>query len=287
MRSQKAALSVEPLSGPRATVDSSVVKSSRPKPSESPFEVNLPVDVSLTAAAFTVGFLPQMMGAEAPERLDLNAAGINAMDRGVTRNWSPAADQASTALMATSIVLPFVASLVDTWVSKPSDGYSGFFKDALVLAETYAVTSAIAGIVKVSVERPRPSLYNASLGPEVRGNSDATHSFFSGHTAAAFSMATSYSYLFTLRHPDSNWVIPIWVGTHALAAATAFLRVEAGHHFWSDVLVGAAVGSAVGLAVPYLHKKDNFFSRLFFGKKDEPNVHLSIVGVGLGVGGTF
>jgi membrane-associated phospholipid phosphatase len=69
----------------------------------------------------------------------------------------------------------------------------------------------------------------------------------------AFAMATSYSYLFTVRHPRSHFRVPVWVGTHALATTVALLRVEAGRHFWSDVLTGAAVGMGVGLLVPWLH----------------------------------
>jgi membrane-associated phospholipid phosphatase len=48
-------------------------------------------------------------------------------------------------------------------------------------------------------------------------------------------------------------VLPLWLGSEALAATTAVLRVEAGKHFWSDVAVGALVGSAVGYLVPQLH----------------------------------
>jgi hypothetical protein len=38
-----------------------------------------------------------------------------------------------------------------------------------------------------------------------------------------------------------------------LAAATANLRVRAGEHFYSDVLVGALVGAGLGTAIPALH----------------------------------
>jgi membrane-associated phospholipid phosphatase len=69
-------------------------------------------------------------------------------------------------------------------------------------------------------------------------------------------MATTYSYLFALRHPRSPWRVPIWIGTQGIAAATAVLRVQAGKHFWSDVLTGAVVGSAIGWLVPYLHRVD-------------------------------
>jgi membrane-associated phospholipid phosphatase len=261
-----------------------------PPPSTSPFNVKLSVDLPITLGAPLGIFLPQMIGIEPqPPPPDLRADQLNSMDRGVVGNWSPAADRASDALLATTIVLPFAASLIDTWVSRPGDGYRGFLKDALVLAETYAITTLITNIVKMSVNRPRPYVYDVSLSPEVRSSGDATRSFFSGHASTAFAMATSYSYMFMMRHPRSKLVIPIWIGTHALATATALLRVEAGRHFWSDILVGAAVGSAIGLAVPYLHKKNNFLSRLFFGRKrDRGEVHLSVgAGLGLTLSGKF
>jgi undecaprenyl-diphosphatase len=70
-------------------------------------------------------------------------------------------------------------------------------------------------------------------------------------------MATAYSYLYMKRHPDSSLVVPVWLGSHALAASTAYLRVHAGKHFWTDVMVGAVVGSAIGFLVPWLHTKDD------------------------------
>ena len=39
----------------------------------------------------------------------------------------------------------------------------------------------------------------------------------------------------------------------ALGAATAALRVEAGQHFPSDVLVGSAIGIATGVTLPLAH----------------------------------
>lgn len=42
-------------------------------------------------------------------------------------------------------------------------------------------------------------------------------------------------------------------GRWTYADVTGVARVEAGKHFWTDVLAGAAVGAAVGLLVPVLH----------------------------------
>jgi hypothetical protein len=57
-------------------------------------------------------------------------------------------------------------------------------------------------------------------------------------------MAAAYASLFQARHPRSRWVAPVWVLGMTLASTTAIARVAAGKHFWTDVIVGAAVGSA-------------------------------------------
>ena len=41
----------------------------------------------------------------------------------------------------------------------------------------------------------------------------------------------------------------------ALPALTGYLRIRAGRHYPSDVLVGYLVGGAVGYLIPTLHKK--------------------------------
>jgi membrane-associated phospholipid phosphatase len=79
-------------------------------------------------------------------------------------------------------------------------------------------------------------------------------SFYSGHTSTAFAMATAYGYLFTARHPRSKWIAPVWILGYAYASTTGVLRVAAGKHFWSDVIVGAIAGTAVGLAIPAAHR---------------------------------
>lgn len=68
-------------------------------------------------------------------------------------------------------------------------------------------------------------------------------------------MATAYSYLFMRRHPGSRLIVPVWLIAEALATTTAALRVAADKHFITDVLTGAAVGSALGLLIPYLHQR--------------------------------
>lgn len=87
-------------------------------------------------------------------------------------------------------------------------------------------------LIKRVVGRPRPL------------NKEATDSFPSGHTATAFAMAT----IISDRHPRLR--IPIY----AIALGTAFSRVYGGHHYPSDVIVGAAIGTLAGMHA--IHLKD-------------------------------
>jgi len=126
-------------------------------------------------------------------------------------------------------------------------------EDLLLVAEAVVFASALNQMTKFLVGRERPFVH--ALEPEWKERTakpaDNNVSFFSGHTTLAFAVAVSGATVATLRGYDTAPYL--WAIGTAMALATGYLRIAADRHYLSDVLVGAAVGSLVGWAVPWLH----------------------------------
>jgi membrane-associated phospholipid phosphatase len=227
-------------------------------PEPAPLAVNLDVDLQVLVTGLLTTLAPNnpnfTLAAPVPRSSGaLDRSEVNALDRTVIGNDAGWASSLSDVTLYGAMSLPYAALLIDA-AGRGGD-WAGLGADALVLTKTYAVNALVCGLVKQMARRPRPYMYDPNASDEQREANNSHRSFFSGHTSISFSLATSYSYLFTLRHPDSPYLLPVWLGSHALAGTTAVMRVLAGKHFWSDVMVGALVGSAIGLAVPWLHRQ--------------------------------
>lgn len=69
--------------------------------------------------------------------------------------------------------------------------------------------------------------------------------------------ATFLSVTFSAEHPDSQFRIPIIIGSYSIAVTVGVLSILSGNHFLTDVLVGAAIGSFYGWVMPTLHRRTN------------------------------
>lgn len=120
--------------------------------------------------------------------------------------------------------------------------------DDLVILEAAAVEAALVTGLKYAVARKRPYVRDAAAGAPTGGEDNL--SFPSGHTSLAFCMATAAGTVATMRgYREAPYV---WGFGMGLATLTGYLRMAADKHYASDVIVGAAIGSLVGWAVPYL-----------------------------------
>jgi undecaprenyl-diphosphatase len=137
------------------------------------------------------------------------------------------------------------------------------WKKALVVtlsfALTIAVTDQIANLIKDSVTRLRPCYdYNMlSGGLHILEKRSGYFGFFSGHSANAFGFAAVS--LIGLRNDRHQRFIGYGVMIYVWATLIALSRVFVGKHYFGDILVGALIGSAIGvifaLAARYFVKK--------------------------------
>jgi len=142
------------------------------------------------------------------------------------------------------VLLPALGATA--WVAKQQDnpyleGTAGRSAEAAMLAYLGA------GAIKVTVDRARPEAGRGSHafdGPGIRG--DTHMSFPSGHTAAAFAVASVIS----RRYPQLAY------GAYGDAALTGYARVAKQRHWATDVWGGAALGLWIGHSLMNRHPRD-------------------------------
>jgi membrane-associated phospholipid phosphatase len=211
--------------------------------------VDRPVDGAIQAAAFGAGLAAKLIPLRDKDPWDDE---IFESDKGVRDNFSRRASHISDGLLAASIAAPalyLTGSTIDD-----ADG-----DRLLIYGQTMAINVALASITKQLVQRPRPYTYSSDARVKAYAKSagtDAYMSFYSGYAAISFGAATTGAYLLNTSSASPVAKNIAWGAGFGVAAMTAALRVRAGKHFYSDVLVGSIVGASVGFIVPALHADD-------------------------------
>jgi undecaprenyl-diphosphatase len=97
-------------------------------------------------------------------------------------------------------------------------------------------TSAVVNVaLKLAGRRRRPDRVAAAVPSARQVEMPASHSFPSGHTAAAVAFANGVGQVMPLA------AVPL----HLLAAAVGYSRVHTGVHFPGDVVAGAVLGATI------------------------------------------
>ncbi|MCB9555323.1 MAG: phosphatase PAP2 family protein [Deltaproteobacteria bacterium] len=165
------------------------------------------------------------------------------------RNFSARASRISDLTLYTTLTTPLIAQL-----APGADADTG--RATLIYAQVIAIDAALTMLTKRLVGRPRPYTHSAdpAVAAYAQAKGDGAYaSFFSGHSSLAFAAAVSGSYLFAARSGDRAARASLWGMQLALASFTAGLRLRAGRHYLSDVVVGALVGSGLALGISFAH----------------------------------
>lgn len=134
--------------------------------------------------------------------------------------------------------------------------------ELLALAEGYSLATAVNQLTKLGVGRLRPEYALAGREPT---RDDPTLSFFSMHTTSAFFAASfvwrdASDWLVHERLAERSDAARLWLGRvvpgvvlYGTATLIGVSRIVDQEHYFTDVLVGAAVGTLVGHGAYALH----------------------------------
>jgi membrane-associated phospholipid phosphatase len=235
-------------------------------------------DITVTAALGTGWLLSETAFKKDLAPATCRWCAINSVDETVRRWFVPAGtityDGIKWADTTSGVTAYILAPLV---VLGYSALFAGSFKtwvqDTLIVLEAVMAALVADQVTKFAAGRERPFVSDLTPAQKTmtRDPSDNNLSFFSGHTTFTAAFAFAGGTLALLRGYKYPWLV--WILGCAVSATTAVLRIAADKHYFTDVLVGTAVGAAFGVGLPLI------FHRV--------KVQASVAPGGVAVRGTF
>lgn len=231
---------------------------------ESPYNISFKKEIPFFAAGIGLlssGFILRSTNQKKPFTVDelsqLNRNNVNRFDRVAISNNNEESKEISDILLYSELALPLFF-LTNHYTGKD------FGRLGIMAIEVFTITSGLTMSAKYTFNRTRPFVYSDEFSFKEKTVSSARLSFFSGHTAQTAAFSVFMAKVIHDYHPNMKKGIEIGIWSFAIGvpAAMAYLRVDAGNHFPTDVMVGYAVGASVGWLVPHLHKKKNEDSKL-------------------------
>ncbi len=221
---------------------------------QSPYELNSGNEATLLSFGTAINFAglfttAQMSPLSVDEINSVSKSEINRFERFAVENWSPQSARWSDLLLGSFIALP-----ATFYFNEKTRSDHPII--SVLYAEVLLVSYGLTRLTKGFAQRIRPFVYNPdpTIPLSKKQAKDAKLSFFSGHASVAFASAVFTATVFGDYFPESKWKYPVWGAALSGAALTGLLRVQAGKHFPTDVLVGAAVGGLTGYLIPRSHR---------------------------------
>lgn len=133
------------------------------------------------------------------------------------------------------------------------------YQMAAINVQVLAVTAGISSISKAVLARERPYAQECEVDSVLQRTDDCEPdsvnvSFISGHASISFAAAsvTCMHHAHLELYQSTAADAAACIGAYTAAATTSVLRMMSDNHYATDVTSGAAVGTLVGLGLPYL-----------------------------------
>jgi membrane-associated phospholipid phosphatase len=216
---------------------------------QSPFRLQKTREVALLGSGVALGVTSLvLLGNVDPLTIDeinaLNPDDVNSFDRGAINPYE--SSHSGDVLTAISYLLPFTTFVRD-------DTKRDWHTIGIMWLEATALNLGINGVVKPTVRRTRPYVYDADTPLDKKTAESARLSFYSGHTTSTACNCFFMARVFSAYVESPKAKVAMWAGAATLPAITGFLRVDSGHHFRTDAIAGYVIGAGIGYFVPQLH----------------------------------
>lgn len=223
---------------------------------------DLRVDIPVTAAlaVTTVGFRLVRDDLEPSHCRICDGQGtgdgqVNAVDDWFRRGLKQPDTQPA---QVTSYILAFGAAPLAgaglTVLSAIDDGSSkNVLVDLLIVAEGGFSAMLTTEVLESVTLRARPLVHFTSDDEARQAEIDkggAFHSFPAGHVVEAFGVAAAAGTVASMR--GYRLAPLVWTTGLMIGVATGYTRIAADRHYFTDVIAGAAIGTAIGAGVPLL-----------------------------------
>jgi len=126
--------------------------------------------------------------------------------------------------------------------------WAGEHRGSFMLMNLVLFASAIAGLLKISIQRPRPEEFGIPVLEHFRSGYSmvSNFSFPSGHATLVGSV---FGYFHTIVKEKEVWILAV------IAVLVSISRIYLGVHFLSDIIVGLIIGYFIGKFNNYLEVK--------------------------------
>jgi membrane-associated phospholipid phosphatase len=217
---------------------------------QSPFGLDKTRDVALvsTGAALSIGAIVAFYSVDpltTQEIAALDPNDINDFDRDEIEPYRDY--RAADVLAYSSYLFPLTLLARD-------DTRRDWRTIGVMWSEATLFNLGLNGVVKSTVLRTRPYVYDPATPFDQKTTRKARLSYYSGHTSAAACNCFFTARVLSEYVASSTAKVALWSGAVLYPAVTGLMRVESGHHFRTDVITGYVIGAAIGYFIPQFHR---------------------------------
>lgn len=214
------------------------------------FNLNYKIDIPVaTAGALGTGFglykRFKKTESDSATILALTTDHMNRWDKGATQTYNKG--RVSDGLFVLGVTSPWVL-YTDKQIKHDSRAIT------MMYLQTVGISAAGYALTAGTVDKYRPYAYNCNAPMKRRLSSHAKNSFYCGHPSVMAAGTFFTAKVYSDYYPGTTKSYALWSYAVASTITCGYLRYRGGYHFPSDIAIGMATGTAIGILVPVLHK---------------------------------